>query len=58
MIPWEIALAAVLLFLPSPIIVHEMWRMFRLEISDWKLANNKKLKGLYREMNNLLFCRV
>ena len=57
-LPWEIALAAVLLFLPSPIMVHEMWRMFRLEISDWKLASNKKLKGLYREINNLLFCRV
>ena len=56
-LPWEIALAAMILLIPAPIVAHEMWRMFRLEISDWRLANNSKLKGLYKEINKLLFSK-
>lgn len=55
LLPWEVALAAMILLIPAPIMAHEMWRMFRLEISDWKLARNKKLKELYKEINKLLF---
>lgn len=54
-LPWEMALAGVLLFIPAPIVAHEMWRMFRLEISDWKLLHNKKLGELYKEINKMLF---
>ncbi len=54
-LPWEMALAGVLLFIPAPIVAHEMWRMFRLEISDWKLLNNKKLGELYKEIGKMLF---
>ncbi len=54
-LPWEIALAVMLLLIPAPIVAHEMWRMFRLEKSDWRLHNNKKLLGLYKEINKIIF---
>lgn len=53
--PWEYALAGVILFLPAPIVAHEMWRMFRLEISDMKLNSNKKLQGYYNQIRELIF---
>ena len=56
-LPWEIALAAMILLIPAPIVAHEMWRMFRLEKSDWRLANNTKLKEIYKEINKLLFSK-
>ena len=52
--PWEYALAGVLLFLPAPIVAHEMWRMFRLERSDMKLMRNKKLLGIYDQIRQML----
>ena len=52
--PWEYALAGVLLFLPAPIVAHEMWRMFRLERSDMKLMRNKKLRGIYDQIRQML----
>ena len=57
LLPWEIALGAMILLIPAPIMAHEMWRMFRLERSDWRLANNAKLKGIYKEINKLLFSK-
>ena len=56
-LPWEIALAAMVLLIPAPIMAHEMWRMFRLEKSDWRLAGNAKLKGIYKEINKLIFSK-
>ena len=52
--PWEYALAGVLLFLPAPIVAHEMWRMFRLERSDMKLMRNKKLRCIYDQIRQML----
>ncbi len=52
--PWEYALAGVLLFLPAPIVAHEMWRMFRLEKSDIRLMRNKKLLGIYDQIREML----
>ena len=52
--PWEYALAGVLLFLPAPIVAHEMWRMFRLEKSDIRLMRNKKLRGIYDQIREML----
>ena len=52
--PWEYALAGVLLFLPAPIVAHEMWRMFRLEKSDIRLMRNKKLRSIYDQIREML----
>ena len=52
--PWEYALAGVLLYLPAPIVAHELWRMFRLERSDMKLLHNKKLRNTYAQIKELL----
>ena len=53
--PWEYALAGVLLYIPAPIVAHEMWRMFRLERSDMKLLHNKELGNTYAQIRELLF---
>ena len=53
--PWEYVVAGILLFLPAPIVAHEMWRMFRLEKSDFRLFNNKDLRNTYGEIRELLF---
>ena len=53
--PWEYALAGVLLYIPAPIVAHELWRMFRLERSDMKLLHNKELRNTYAQIKELLF---
>ena len=55
LLPWEIALVAMVLMLGAPIVAHEMWRMFRLEKSDFRLLNNKGLRSTYGEIRDLLF---
>ena len=52
--PWEYVVAGILLFLPAPIVAHEMWRMFRLEKSDIRLMRNKKLRGIYDQIREML----
>ena len=52
--PWEYALAGVLLYIPAPIVAHEMWRMFRLEKSDIRLLRNKELRSTYDQIRALL----
>jgi hypothetical protein len=50
MFPWHCALATILLVLPAPSIAHELWKTFRLTISDIKLLGNKKLSNLYSQI--------
>ena len=52
--PWEYVVAGILLFLPAPIVAHEMWRMFRLEKSDIRLMRNKKLRSIYDQIREML----
>ena len=53
--PWMWALAAIVVLMPAPIVVHEEYRLFRMMISDIKLWRNKKLRAKYREIRKIMF---
>lgn len=55
--PWEMALPATFLFIPAPIVAQEMWRLFRLEVSDIKLLLNKKLRNKYKEIQKIILSK-
>jgi hypothetical protein len=52
--PWEWAMAATILITPAPLVAQEMWRLFRLEISDFKLLMNKKLRNKYAQIQKIV----
>lgn len=54
MLPWEWALLFTVLVLPAPLVAHEMWRLFRLEISDIRLLLDGKLRNLYSQIQNIV----
>ena len=54
-LPWVYALAVVVALIPAPILVHEVYRLFRIMISDIKLWRNKKLRIKYREIRKIMF---
>jgi 1-acyl-sn-glycerol-3-phosphate acyltransferase len=49
------ATATTLLLIPAPIITHEVYRLFRIMISDIKLLRNKELRAKYKEIRNIMF---
>ena len=53
-LPWELALPATLLLVPAPVAAQEMWRLFRLEISDIKLLLNHKLRDKYARIREIV----
>ena len=53
-LPWEWALVCSLLFIPAPVAAQEMWRLFRLEISDIKLLLDKKLRNTYKQIQEII----
>ena len=55
--PWELALPATFLFIPAPIVAQEMWRLFRLEVSDIKLLLDKKLRNKYKQIQKIILSR-
>ena len=55
--PWEWALAGSIIFMPAPIVAQEMWRLFRLEISDIKLLLNKKLRNKYTQIQKIILSK-
>ena len=54
-LPWAWALLAIVALIPAPIWVHEVYRLFRLMISDIKLWRNKELRAKYREIRKIMF---
>ena len=54
LLPWQWALVAILLVMPAPFVAHEMWKTFRLVVSDIKLLNSKKLMKIYKEIRKLM----
>ena len=54
LLPWQWALVATLLVMPAPFVAHEMWKTFRLVISDIKLLKSKKLMKIYKEIRKLM----
>ena len=52
--PWEWALVGTILMMPAPVIAQEMWRLFRLEISDIKLLFNRKLRKKYTKIQEII----
>ena len=52
--PWEWALAGILALVPSPVVAHELWRLIRLDISDFKLLTDKKLRNIYKQIADLM----
>lgn len=52
--PWEWALAFTALVIPAPLAAQEMWRLFRLEISDIKLLCNRKLREKYTRIQQIV----
>ena len=55
--PWEWALAGSIIFMPAPIVAQEMWRLFRLEISDIKLMLDKKLRNKYTQIQKIILSK-
>lgn len=53
--PWQAALIAVLLLLPSPFVADESYRLMRLMVSDYKLWRNKPLRAKYDKIRKLMF---
>ena len=49
------AVVATVALIPAPILVHEVYRLFRIMISDIKLWRNKKLRLKYREIRKIMF---
>ena len=54
LLPWQWALVAILLVMPAPFVAHEMWKTFRLMVSDIKLLKSKKLMKIYKEIRKLM----
>ena len=54
-LPWAWALLAIIALIPAPILAHEVYRLFRIMISDFKLWRNKELRVKYREIRKLMF---
>lgn len=50
LLPWKVALVAILLTLPAPYLAHELWATFRLTWSDLKLLQSKKLRALHQQI--------
>ena len=53
--PWMWALLAIVALIPAPILAHEVYRLFRIMISDYKLWRNKALRAKYREIRKIMF---
>lgn len=54
LLPWQWALVATFLVIPAPFVAHEMWKTFRLVVSDIKLLKSKKLMKIYKEIRKLM----
>ena len=54
LLPWQWALVAILLVTPAPFVAHELWKTFRLIVSDLKLLKTKKLMKIYSEIRKLM----
>ena len=53
-LPFEWAILCALLIIPAPIVAQEMWRLFRLEISDIKLFFNRELRMKYNRIQEII----
>ena len=49
------AVVATVALIPAPIVTHEVYRLFRIIISDIKLWRNKSLREKYREIRDIMF---
>ena len=49
------AVVATVALIPAPIVTHEVYRLFRIMISDVKLWRNKSLREKYREIRDIMF---
>lgn len=54
-LPWAWALLALVALMPAPIVVHEVYRLLRIMISDVKLWRNHELRAKYREIRKIMF---
>ena len=54
LLPWQWALAVILLIMPAPTVAHEVWKTGRLTISDIKLLKEKKLQKIYSQIRKML----
>lgn len=53
-LPWKWALLITILLFPASIAAQELWRIFRLEISDIKLLLNRKLRNKYTQIQKMV----
>ena len=54
LLPWQWALAVILLIMPAPTVAHEVWKTGRLAVSDIKLLKEKKLQEIYSQIRKML----
>lgn len=55
LLPWQTALILTLAILPSPLVVHDGYRLVRILVSETKLWRNKALREKYAEIRQLMF---
>ena len=54
LLPWQTAFIVMLLILPAPYVAHEVWKTFRLVVSDIKLLRENKLKKIYSQIREMI----
>ena len=54
LLPWHWALAVVALMMPAPVAAHWLWKTIRLAVSDAKLSKDKRLKGIYSRIREIM----
>ena len=54
LLPWQTAFIVMLLILPAPYVAHEVWKTFRLVVSDIKYLRENKLKKIYSQIRKMI----
>ena len=54
-LPWQWALVAIALLVPTPVVAQETWRLLRVAVSDFRLFAAHDLREKYHEMRKIIF---
>ena len=55
LLPWQWASLVVVLLMPAPMVLHDVYKSLRMLVSNCRLSSNKELKTIYQEIITLLF---
>ena len=54
-LPWQWALPLTLVLLPTPLIIHDVYKTARIMVSNFKLWRCRQLKDIYKEIKGIIF---